>query len=117
MRYLKYVILLLTLYFTWKTATIFALAVGLFFTVIVASKITGISKFLPEKITAESKINIDDIKGYMTIKEVSIRTKIELNELYKELDIPNSVPEDTKLKDVKNFVDGFEVEIAKEKLK
>lgn len=100
-----------------KTATILALVVGLFFIVIVVSKSTGISKVLPEKITAESKINIDDIKGYMTLKDVSIGTKIEISTLYKDLDIPNSIPEDTKLKDVKNFVDGFEVEIAKEKLK
>jgi hypothetical protein len=52
----------------------------------------------------------------MTIREVSIGTGIKIEDLYKKLEIPDSVPEDTKLKDIKNFVDGFEVETAKEKL-
>nr|WP_238881819.1 4Fe-4S binding protein [Clostridium sp. YIM B02551] len=100
-----------------KTLTVIILVIGLFFTGVFISKSTGIFQVLPQKITEESKLNIDDIKGYMTIKEVSIGTKIELKEVYKKLEIPNSIREDTKLKDVKNFVDGFEVEVAKEKLK
>lgn len=53
----------------------------------------------------------------MTINDVLIGTKIELKEVYKKLRIPDSVPESTKLKEVKNFVEGFKVEEAKEKLK
>lgn len=52
----------------------------------------------------------------MTIKDVSVGINMELIRVYKKLGIPDSVPEDTKLKDVKNFVEGFEVEAAKEKL-
>jgi len=72
---------------------------------------------IPKQITAESKLNVDEIKGYMTIKEVSIGTKIEIEKVYEKLGIPDSVSENTKLKDVKNFVDGFEIEVAKENLK
>lgn len=53
----------------------------------------------------------------MTLKDVSTGTGIELKDLYQMLGIPDSVSADTKLKDVKNFVNGFEVEAAKEKLK
>lgn len=102
---------------TLKTLVVIILVVGLFFTGVFISKSTGIFQVLPQKITEESKLNTGDIKGYMTIKEVSIGIKIELKEVYKKLGIPNSIPEDTKLKDVKNFVPGFEVEMVGEKLK
>jgi hypothetical protein len=58
-------------------------------------------------ITSETKLSVEELKGYMTIKEVSIGTGIKIDDLYKKLEIPDSVPEDTKLKDLKNFVDGF----------
>jgi polyferredoxin len=102
---------------TLQTLTVILLVVVLFFTGVFISKGTGIFQILPQKITVESKINVEEIKGYMTIKDVSVGTKIELKEVYIKLGIPNSVPEDTKLKDVKNFVPGFELEVAKEKLK
>jgi len=102
---------------TLKTLTVIILIVGLFGVVVFTSKAVGVFEVTPKQITGESKINVDDIKGYMTIKDVSIGTKIELKEVYKELGIPETVPEDTKLKEVSNFVEGFEVETAKEKLK
>jgi polyferredoxin len=102
---------------TLKTLTVIILVIGMFISGVVISKTVGVFQVLPKKITAESKINVEEIKGYMTIKEVSIGTKIELKEVYKKLGIPESVPESTKLKEVKNFVEGFEVDAAREKLK
>jgi polyferredoxin len=102
---------------TLKTLTVIILVVGVFISGVVISKTVGVFEVIPKKITAESKINVEEIKGYMTIKDVSVGTKIEIKEVYKKLGIPDSVPEDTKLKDVKNFVEGFEVEAAKERLK
>ena len=102
---------------TFKTLTVIILVVGLFFAGVVISKTVGVFQVLPKQITGESKINVDEIKRYMTIKDISIGTKIQLKEVYKKLGIPDSVLESTKLKDVKNFVEGFEVEAAKEKLK
>ena len=101
---------------TLKTLTVIILVVGLFFTGVFISKNIGIFQVIPKQVTGESKINVEEIKGYMTIKEVSIGTQIELKEVYKKLGIPDSVPENTKLKDVKNFVEGFEVDTAKENL-
>ena len=102
---------------TLKTLTVIILVVGLFVAGVIISKTVGIFEIIPNQITSESKINVDDIKGYMTIKDVSVGTKIELKEVYKKLGIPETVPEDTKLKEVSNFVEGFEVDAAKEKLK
>ena len=102
---------------TLKTLTVIILVIGLFFAGVLISKTIGVYQVLPKQITGESKINVDEIKGYMTLNDVSIGTKIELKEVYKKLGITDTVPETTKLKDVKNFVEGFEVEAAKEKLK
>lgn len=38
-------------------------------------------------------------------------------DLYKKLNIPDSIPKETKLKEVKNFVSDFEVEQVREALK
>jgi len=102
---------------TLKTLTVIILVVGLFVAGVIISRTVGVFEVLPKQITEESQINVDDIKGYMTVKDVSIGTKIELKEVYKKLGIPETVPEDTKLKEVSNFVEDFEVEVAKEKLK
>jgi len=102
---------------TIKTLALIILVVGLFFTGVFISKSTEIFQILPQKLTGESNLNTEEIKGYMSIKEVSIGTKIELKEVYKKLAIPNEVPKDTRLKDVKNFVPGFDVEMVREKLK
>jgi len=102
---------------TLKTLTVIILVVGLFFTGVFISKTVGVFQVTQKKVTGETQLNLEEIKGYMTIKDLSIGTKIELKEVYKKLEIPESVPADTKLKDVGNFVEGFEVEVAKEKLK
>lgn len=89
----------------------------LFFGGIGISKLIGIYQTTPARITSETKITPEEIKGYMTLKEVSTVLKIDLNEVYKRLNLPTSIPEDTKLKDIKNYVPDFEVEEAREILK
>ncbi|OPJ65890.1 hypothetical protein [Clostridium chromiireducens] len=42
---------------------------------------------------------------------------MDLNEVYKKLDLPMSISKDTKLKDIKNIIPDFEVEGAREKLR
>lgn len=101
---------------TVKPIVITILVIIVFFGGILISKASGVFDVLPNKITTESKFKAEDIKGYMTIKEVSIGTGIEINEVYRILKIPKSVSEDTKLKDLKNYISDFEVETAKEKL-
>lgn len=99
-----------------KPITVIILVVVIFFGGLFISKSTGLFDVLPKPVTADTKLVVEEIKGYMSLKDVSTGTGIEIKELYKKLGIPDSVPTDTKLKDVKNYVTGFEVETAKEKL-
>ena len=111
-----------------KPAFVLTFVILLFFGGIGITKLTGIYQDTPPKISLESKtasgtktsevkISSEEIKGYMTLQEISEAFKIDLNELYKKLNIPNSIPKDTKLKDIKNFIADFEVEKAREALK
>lgn len=93
------------------------IVVVIFFGGLFISKSVGLFGVLPEPVKAGTTLNTEEIKGYMTLKNVSTGTGIELKNLYQTLGIPDSVSADTKLKDIKNFVNGFEVEAAKEKLK
>ncbi len=99
-----------------RPLTVILLVISIFCGGLLISKSVGLFDVLPKAITSETKLSVEELKGYMTIREVSIGTGIKIEDLYKKLEIPDSVPEDTKLKDIKNFVDGFEVETAKEKL-
>lgn len=99
-----------------KPLTVIILVIAIFFGGLFTSKSIGLFDVLPKQVTAGTKLSVEEIKGYMTLKDVSTGTGIEIKELYKKLGIPDSVPAETKLKEVKNFVDGFEVETAKEKL-
>ncbi|EKQ56180.1 MULTISPECIES: 4Fe-4S binding protein [unclassified Clostridium] len=89
----------------------------LFFGGIGITKIMGVYEITPPAVTAETRIAPEEIKGYMTIEEVSVGLHIELNEVYKKLDLPTSIPKDTKLKDIKNIIADFDVEDVREKLK
>lgn len=100
-----------------KPISILVLVVLLFFGGIGTTKLIGIYQTTPAKITSETKITAEEIKGYMTLQELSLGLKMNLNDLYKKLNIPSSVSKDTKLKDIKNYVPGFEVENAREILK
>lgn len=99
-----------------KPAVVIIIVFSTFFSGIVLSKIAGIYTTLPAPITANSTIKYDELKGYMTLKEVALGMKLDIKSLYKKLNIPESVPENTKLKDVKNYIPEFSVETAKELL-
>lgn len=89
----------------------------LFFGGIGITKIMGVYEITPPPITSGTKINPEEIKGYMTLDELSIGLNMDLNEVYKKLDLPMSISKDTKLKDIKNIIPDFEVEGAREKLR
>lgn len=100
-----------------KPLYVILLVVLLFFGTIGTAKLAGIYQDTPKKITSETKLVPEEIKGYMTLEEVSQGLNIGLDDLYKKLNIPKSVPKNTKLKEIKNFVPEFEVEEAREMLK
>jgi len=99
-----------------KPLTVIIIVIAIFFGGLLASKSVGLFNLLPKAVTTGTKLSVEEIKGYMTLNDVSTGTGIEIKKLYKKLGMPDSVPADTKLKEVKNFVGGFEVEAAKEKL-
>lgn len=100
-----------------KPILVLSLVILLFFGGAGIAKLAGIYETTPPPVTSESKLSADEIKGYMTIQEVSQALKINLDDLYKKLNLSDSIPKDTKLKDMKNFIPDFEVEKAKEALK
>lgn len=100
-----------------KPVFVLGLVFALFFGGIGITNLIGIYEITPQPITSDTKITAEEIKGYMTLEEVSVGLKMDINEVYKKLDLPTSIPKDTKLKDVKNISPDFDVEGAREKLK
>ena len=89
----------------------------IFFGGIGITKLMGIYEIIKPPITSETKITTEEIKGYMTLEDVAVGLKLDINEVYKKLEIPTSIPKETKLKDISNTIPGFDVEGAREKLK
>ena len=57
-----------------------------------------------------------DIKGWMTLQQVSDGIGISIPELYSLAGIPADLPPSTALKDMEGIVDGFEITVMREKL-
>ena len=97
-----------------KPAFVLLVVFLIFFGGIGITKLTGLYEVLPQPITSETKITPDEIKGYMTLEDLSNGLKINLDDVYQKLDLPTSIPKETKLKDIKNTIPDFEVEGARE---
>jgi ferredoxin len=102
---------------TLKPSFVLTLVIVIFFSGILLSKSIGIYTTLPEPIPASMTISIDEIRGYMTLKEVANGLKIDIRDLYEKLDIPEDVPAETKFKEVRNFIPEFSDEKAKDILR
>lgn len=100
-----------------KPLVVIILVISIFFGGILITKTIGIYETLPSKITSTTNLTPEELKGYMTLEDVSIGLKLNLNEVYEKLEIPTTIPKDTKLKEVKNFLPDFKVEQAREILK
>jgi polyferredoxin len=89
----------------------------LFFGSIFAFQAAGIYKLTPEALKAGQSIKYNEIKGYMTIEEAAKATKTELKEFYSKFKIPENVPKNVKMKEIKNVLPGYEFDAVKESLK
>jgi len=69
---------------------------------------------VPKPIVAGEKISIEEIRGFMTLQDVSTGLGINLKDLYTKLGIPETVPPTTKFKELSAFVPGMTDEKAKE---
>lgn len=100
-----------------KPLILIILVISIFFGGIGISKIFNIYELTPPPVTASTTLTPEEIRGYMTIEDVSIGLKMDVKEIYEKLNIPTHIPKNTKLKDIKNFIPNFEVETAREILK
>lgn len=101
---------------TIKPAVVIVLVAALFFGSILVFQALGMYKLLPDKLAEGESIPVEEIKGYMTIKDASDATKIEIHEFYKEFQIPESVPDSTKMKEIKDIVPDYDYESIKDSL-
>lgn len=58
-------------------------------------------------------IKISDLRGSMTIEDGAMYTGMELSDFYKIMEIPDSVPNDTRLKEVVNYVPNYDFHVIK----
>lgn len=59
-------------------------------------------------------IDVEAIKGSMTIKDAADAVKVDLKEFYKLFKIPESVPSNTYMRDIGNKVSGYDFHAIKE---
>lgn len=90
-----------------------AVVVGLFFGTLAIAQVTENFDVLPEQIKSGETISLSEIKGYYTIEETADATGLSLKEVYEKLQIPESVPKETKLKEISKTVSGFSLDVAK----
>lgn len=60
-------------------------------------------------------LNIIDLKGSMTIKEGAAYAGMDLDEFYLVMEIPDTVPADTRLNQVRDYVPGYDFHAVKAK--
>ena len=81
------------------------------------SALGGLYTLLPGPVTAETTVaDIDELKGYMTLSEISSLTGVSLDEVYRKMEIPENVPSSTPAKDLGSIIPGFDFHTAREKL-
>ena len=79
---------------------ILVLVVGLFFGTIFVAQLTGNFEVLPKAVEAGQLLPIYEVKGYNTIEEAATLTGLTLDEVYKQLAIPEGVSKSTQFKNI-----------------
>ncbi|MGC6174568.1 4Fe-4S binding protein [Lacrimispora sp. 38-1] len=72
---------------------------------------------MPDVSDSSDQVDISGIKGSMTIQEASDSMKMEIEEFYILFKIPESVPEQTRMKDIEIVSPGYDFESIKESLR
>lgn len=91
------------------------IVIVLFFGSVFVADQLGLMNVMPTPIKQGETVSILEIKGYFTIEETSKATGWTLEETYKLLEIPETVPKTTKMKEISALVPGFSFDAAKEK--
>ena len=100
-----------------KPALLMSLVLLLFFGGIGLGKLSGYAQFLPEPVADGELIQVDEIKGYMTLEEVSKYIGMPIEEMYEKLGIESTVPSDAKFKEISNYNPDIDTHAAKDLLK
>jgi hypothetical protein len=66
--------------------------------------------------TVPGSVDPEDIKGWMTLQQVSDMYGMPLPELLARIGAPASQPPDTALKDLEGVIDGFEMDLVREQV-
>jgi len=90
------------------------LVMALFFVPIFVSQSMGVYQLRPEPVSRGQSIQIDEVRGYMTIREAAEATRMEIKTFYEKFQIPETVPDDTKMKEIKDKAPGYDFHKAKE---
>lgn len=96
-----------------KPIVAIALVLVLFFVPIFVSQSFGIYNLKPEKLKAGETLKMEEVKGYMTIEEVAKLTNMNIEAVYHEFSIPENVPKETKMKEIKNIAPGYDFDKMK----
>lgn len=89
----------------------------LFFGTILTAQLTGNFQILPSALKEGEVIPIYEVKGYYTIEDASVTTGLSLEEVYRQLSIPENVSKGTMLKEISKEVPEYNFDEAKEKAK
>ena len=99
-----------------KPLTILILVMVVFFGSLFSAQALGLYELTPAPLKVGESLNYDEVKGYMSIKEAAEATKTDLKVFYEKFKIPENVPETTKMKEISQIAEGYDLDQAKEAL-
>ena len=90
----------------------------LYFGGIGIARVTGFYQLLPQPIEAGLIItDVESLKGFMTLSEISASLGMSLDEVYRRMEIPENIPSSTTVKELSGFIPGFDFHEARNLLK
>lgn len=93
-----------------------ALSITLLFGTAFGAQAVGVWSTSGRDTSALESLTPADVKGWMTLQQISDGVPIPLDELYELVEIPSDVPADTALKDLEGVVPDFEVTVLRDRL-
>ncbi|KNZ42765.1 4Fe-4S binding protein [Acetobacterium bakii] len=92
---------------------ILVLVVGIFFGTIVIAQLTGNFEVLPKAVEEGQLLPIYEVKGYNTIEEAAALSGLTLEEVYKQLGIPEGASKTTQFKNISAQYPDYKFDEAK----
>jgi len=80
------------------------------------ARATGTYRLLPEPIAVGEIIPAEELRGFMTLREIADYRGLSLEEVYQRMEIPAEIPGSTQAKALADKIPGFSFDEAREKL-